>query len=119
MSDLTPSGLTDNAAGGIAYLTCIPAILFLLIEPYNKNPYVRFHAWQSILLSVTAFLLSIVLGFALMFTLLLGPFVFLTISRLIWLAWFIVWLLCLINAFNGKRYKLPLLGDLAEKQANR
>ena len=41
------SGLSDNAAGALAYVTIIPAIVFLLVEPYNKNSFVRFHAWQS------------------------------------------------------------------------
>ena len=49
------SGLTDNAAGAIAYFTFIPAVLFLVTEPYNKSSYVRFHAWQSILLFFGAF----------------------------------------------------------------
>ncbi len=55
MSDFPPpqpaqSGLSDNAAGALAYVTIIPAIIFLIVEPYNKNSYIRFHAWQSHLL---------------------------------------------------------------------
>ncbi len=46
------SGLSDNAAGAIAYITIIPAIIFLIVEPYNKNSFVRFHAWQSIFLGI-------------------------------------------------------------------
>ncbi len=46
------SGLSDNAAGAIAYLTFIPAVCFLIMEPYNKNSYIRFHAWQSIMLFI-------------------------------------------------------------------
>ena len=44
------SGLSDNAAGALAYLTVIPAIIFLIVEPYNKNSFVRFHSWQCIFL---------------------------------------------------------------------
>ena len=44
MSELHRTGLSDNAAGAIAYLTFVPATLLLLIPPYNTNPYVRFHA---------------------------------------------------------------------------
>ena len=40
-----PSGLSDTAAGALAYVTIIPAIIFLLVEPYNKNSFVRFHSW--------------------------------------------------------------------------
>ncbi len=48
------SGLSDTAAGALAYVTIIPAIVFLLVEPYNKNSFVRFHAWQCIFLGITA-----------------------------------------------------------------
>jgi hypothetical protein len=50
-------GLSENAAAAIAYLTIIPAIIFLVLEPYNKMPLVRFHSWQSIGLGVAAFLI--------------------------------------------------------------
>ena len=44
---------------GIAYLTFIPAIIFLIVAPYNKNSYVRFHSWQSIFLGVAAIVIEI------------------------------------------------------------
>src|ERR1041384_6724356 len=49
-----PAGVlpNENVMGGIAYLTFIPAVILLLIEPYNRNKFVRFHAWQEIWLSV-------------------------------------------------------------------
>src|SRR5258706_16300427 len=46
------SGLTDNVAGMLAYFTIIPAIIFLVLEPYNRSRFVRFHAWQSIFFNV-------------------------------------------------------------------
>jgi hypothetical protein len=53
VSEETPqSGLSDNAAGGLAYITIIPAIVFLIVAPFNKNSYVRFHSWQSIFLAI-------------------------------------------------------------------
>ena len=61
MPEPNQSGLSDNAAGALAYVTIIPAIIFLIVEPFNKNPYVRFHAWQSIFLGIAAFALNIVL----------------------------------------------------------
>ena len=42
------SGLSDNAASGLAYITIIPAIIFLVVAPYNQKPEIRFHCWQSI-----------------------------------------------------------------------
>ena len=52
------SGLSDNAAGALAYLTVIPAIIFLIVEPFNKNSYVRFHSWQCIFLCLSAVVLE-------------------------------------------------------------
>ena len=65
MPDPNQSGLSDNAAGALAYFTFIPAIIFLIVAPFNTNSYVRFHSWQSILLNVVAFCINIVLGIVL------------------------------------------------------
>ena len=116
MSDPNQSGLSDNAAGGLAYVTIIPAIVFLIVAPFNKNSYVRFHSWQSIFLFIAWIAIDIVL-------MILGhlPFIgwFTWILRpLVGLGLFILWIICLIKAFNGERFKVPFIGDLAEKQAN-
>ena len=115
MSDPNQSGLSDNAAGGLAYVTIIPAIIFLIVAPYNKNSYVRFHSWQCIFLAIAWFALDIVL-------MILGRMPF--IGWFTWMLWplvglclFILWIVCLIQAFNGKKFKIPFIGDLAEKQA--
>ena len=110
------SGLSDNAAGGLAYVTIIPAIIFLIVPPYNRNRFVRFHSWQSIMLAIAWMVVEVGLmvlgripGVGLV-DLFLGP--------LVGLAFFVLWLIVLIQAFTGKMFKLPILGDLAEKQAN-
>jgi len=41
-------GLSETAAGVVAYITIVPAIIFLVMEPYNRSSFIRFHAWQSI-----------------------------------------------------------------------
>jgi hypothetical protein len=46
------SGLSDNIAGALAYVTIIPAILFLVLEPHNKNRFIRFHSFQCIFFAV-------------------------------------------------------------------
>ena len=112
------SGLSDNAAGALAYFTFIPAIIFLIVAPYNQRAFIRFHAWQSILLTAAAIVINITLGIVLGFTLFLfGIFMYALLWKLIELCWFAIWLVCVLNAFNGKRFKLPLIGDLSEKQA--
>jgi uncharacterized membrane protein len=112
---INQAGLSDNAAGGLAYITFIPAILFLILEPYNRSRFVRFHAWQSLLLSASVFVINIALS-------ILGRIPFVTfidlfLYPLIWLGFFILWIIVLIQAFNGKMFKIPVLGDIAEKQA--
>ena len=103
------TGLSDNAASGLAYLTFIPAIIFLVVAPYNQNVNVRFHAWQSIFLTVACVVVDIVLGFI--------PFVGWIIIPLFGLLVLVLWILCMVKAFNGDRFKLPVIGDLALKQA--
>jgi uncharacterized membrane protein len=103
------SGLSETAAGALAYITIIPAIIFLVVEPYNRNPFIKFHAWQSIFLGICGFALGIIgiipiLGWII---LLLGM-----------LALFVAWIMCVMKALKGEKFKLPFIGDLAEKQAN-
>jgi len=118
MSDLNPSGLSDNAAGGIAYITIIPAIVFLILEPFKRSSYVRFHAWQSIFFYVAWAVVHILIEVVqnLVPTVL---FLTLTLWQIVDLAFFVVLVIVFVSAFNGKRLKLPILGDLAQKQADR
>ncbi len=118
MSDSNPSGLSDNAAGGIAYITLIPAIVFLIIDPFKRSAYVRFHAWQSIFFFVAWAVIDILVGLV---QNLVPSTVFLTLTvlQLVGLAIFVVWIFVFVSAFNGKLVKLPVIGAMAEKQANR
>src|ERR1700735_4277699 len=63
VSETTHSGISENSLGAASYLTVIPAIVFLAIAPYNRSANVRFHAWQSIALGASAFLLNFALNF--------------------------------------------------------
>jgi len=118
MSDSNPSGLSDNAAAGIAYITLIPAIVFLIIDPFRKSAYVRFHAWQSIFFFIAWAVIDILVGVVQNIVPSAGFLTF-TVLQLVALAIFIVWIFVFVNAFGGKRIKLPVLGGMAEKQANR
>jgi uncharacterized membrane protein len=103
------SGLSDTAAGAIAYITIIPAIIFLIVEPYNKNSFVRFHSWQSIFLGIAAFAIDIILSVI--------PIVGWIIIPFAMLGFLIIWVIVLMKALKGERYKLPVIGKLAEQQA--
>ncbi|MDR3774285.1 MAG: hypothetical protein P4L26_13100 [Terracidiphilus sp.] len=122
MSNPPKSGLSDNSIGALAYFTPIPATFFLAIRRYNKRPYVRFHAWQSLVFSAFVFIFGFILSFVLPYARFLGPRLFLGLwwlVVLIWVAIFLVWLWCVVSALNGKRSKLPILGDWADEQAYR
>jgi uncharacterized membrane protein len=106
------SGLSDNAAGALAYVTIIPAIVFLLVEPYNKNSFVRFHAWQSIFLGIACFAMYIV-DLVLAFIPILGWLVMLAIGVGI----LVLWIICIVKASGGQRFMVPIIGPLAAKQA--
>jgi uncharacterized membrane protein len=117
MTVATRSGISDNAAGAISYFTFIPAIVFLLLPPYKESSYVRFHAWQSVLLCITAFVIDIILGAIALLSLFLGTLALAYTLRIISLFWLILWLVCVIQAMNGKKFRIPLLGSIAEKLA--
>jgi uncharacterized membrane protein len=115
----TNSGLSDNAAGAIAYLTVIPAIIFLIVEPFNKKSFVRFHSWQCIFLCLAAIVLDIAMGILLAIITMVFPLAFFGVFLwpIVNLGWLIVVILCIVNAYQGKRFKLPIIGALADKQA--
>jgi uncharacterized membrane protein len=119
MSDTTQSGLSDNAAGGIAYITFLPALVFLVLPPYNTSPYVRFHSFQSLLLNIVAFVVEVVAGYVLGLSRSFIPLGLNTIWPLFDLLWLFVWVLCVIKAVNGRTFKIPVIGALAEKLANK
>jgi uncharacterized membrane protein len=102
-------GLSDTAAGAIAYITFIPAIIFLAMEPYNRSSFVRFHSWQSIFLGVAAVAIHLILGVIPI----VGWILLLPAS----LALLVIWIMVIMKASKGERYKLPFIGSFAEQQA--
>ena len=117
MTVATRSGISDNAAGAISYFTFIPAIVFLLLPPYKESSYVRFHAWQSVLLCITAFVVDIIVGVIALLSLFLGTVALAYTMRIVSLFWLILWIVCVIQAMNGRKFRIPMLGSIAEKLA--
>lgn len=109
-------GMSDNVAGMLAYVTIIPAIVFLLVAPYNKSKFVRFHAFQCIFVTVAWIALGIALSIVGMIPVL--GWLTLLIWPLIGLAGLALWVILLIKANQGQMWKLPVIGDMAEKQAS-
>ncbi|MGB9071694.1 MAG: DUF4870 domain-containing protein [Terriglobales bacterium] len=109
------AGLTDNVAGMLAYITIIPAIVFLVLEPYNKRRFIRFHSFQCIFLTVAYIALAIVLSIFTMIPVL--GLIMIPVHFLIWIGALVLWIILLLKAYQGQMFKLPVIGDMAEKQA--
>lgn len=104
------TGMDENVASLLTYvLGLVTGILFLVIEKDSKL--VRFHAFQSILISAVFIILNMILGFV--------PIIGWLISLLLSPVAFILWLVLLYQAFQGKWFKLPLIGDYAEEQSKK
>jgi len=109
----------ENLAGALAYFTFIPAIIFLVLAPYNKNRFVRFHSIQCLLLCGAGILFAIALKLAsvvLFIIPVLGPLLVWLVSVVVGLAIVVIWLVLVVKAFQGEMFKLPLLGDFAAQQ---
>lgn len=110
------AGMTDNVAGALAYITIIPAIVFLVMEPYNKSRFIRFHSFQCLFFAAVVVAIHIALSIVT-----IVPFmIFLTfpLHMLVFLATIVLIIVLALKANGGQMYKLPFIGDLAEKQAN-
>jgi uncharacterized membrane protein len=98
------TGLKTNVAGALAYvLGPISGIILLIIE---KDPFVRFHAMQSIVVFVILFAAQWIFGL----TIVLLPLV-----PIIGIVSFVLWLLCIYKAWMGVEWEVPVLGKLAKK----
>ena len=102
----TSMGLEENVAGALTYIVgWLTGIIFLLIEKDNK--FVRFHAMQSTLVFLSLMVLDLIFAWI--------PFFGWIISILIGLLILMLWLLLMYKAYKGEKYKLPIVGDIAEK----
>jgi uncharacterized membrane protein len=115
----TSTGLDPKLAGLLCYiLGIITGLIFFLIE--KTNAVVRFHAAQSIVFGAASIILWIVLtiiGIVLStISWQMGEF-FGLITILVWLGLFVVWVVLLIKGYSGEKWKLPLLGNMAERLA--
>ena len=114
----TPGQLKDNLVAALAYVTFIPAVVFVLIEPFRRNRFVRFHSFQSILLAVATMLIAIamrILYSALALIPVIGYLLAWLTMTVAVLGWVILWLVLLVKALQGEIFRLPLIGHLAEK----
>jgi uncharacterized membrane protein len=114
------SGLAPNLAGALAYvLGLITGIVFLVLEPYKHDRFVRFHAMQSILFCVAAIafsilwhiLVSIMMSISGWTAMALVP-----IGLVISLGFFLFWLFLMYQAYSQHEFRVPVIGAIAAKQ---
>ncbi|OGP13732.1 MAG: hypothetical protein A3I75_01910 [Deltaproteobacteria bacterium RIFCSPLOWO2_02_FULL_50_16] len=113
------SGLSPNIASLLCYI-CMPitSIIFMLVEKENKD--VQFHAWQAtafgvgyIIVVVALEIFSVLLGAIVGFLgVIIGLFV-----PIVGILAFITWIICMVKAYQGERWKIPYVGDFAANKA--
>lgn len=90
----------------------VSGVIFLNLDPHRKSPLIRFHAWQSIFFCLAWFAFSGMAGafnLGFIYGWFLAPFM--------GLAAFVLWVLLIVKAYNGEKFELPVISELAEKQA--
>jgi uncharacterized membrane protein len=106
------SGMTENVASGLSYglpgITWLTGLIFFLVD---KRPEVRFHAMQAIAYGLLWTLVWVVRPYM--------PGLIAALLGLVLFAFFIGWIVLIIQGFQGRHFKLPVLGDFAEQQAGR
>ena len=116
---LSAPGLTQNVACALCYLLgFVTGIIFLVLSPYNKDRLVRFHAFQSIFLSIGLFVLDVILAIfsGVLYAAHAGALVVL-LWRLYELATLVGWIYLMYSAYINRKIVVPVVGPLAEKQA--
>jgi uncharacterized membrane protein len=101
-------GLSDTAAGALAYVTIIPAIIFLVMAPYNTKPFIRFHSFQCIGLAICWFCLGLVW---------VVPILGWIVGALGFLTLLVCWIMSIVKASQGSYFKLPVISEFASKQS--
>ena len=104
----TSIGMKPNMAAALSYLLgFLTGVVFYVLEKENK--FVRFHAMQSIVVFGALFVVGLVIGVLPGLNVILLP--------LLWIGELVLWIVLMANAYQGRKLKLPLAGDLAEKNA--
>lgn len=99
------TGLPKNTAAALSYvLGWITGIVFLLIE---KDPFVRFHAMQSVITFGALTVISFV------------PVIGWLLTPVIGIVAFVLWLVLIFKAYQGEEFKLPIVGEFAKKQLSK
>lgn len=104
------ASMDENVKGALTYLLgWITGLIFLLTE--KKSKFVKFHALQSVITFLSLHILTIIIG-----SFMIPAYRLWTILQLMYILIFILWVVLMVKAYQGEKFKIPLLGDIAENQ---
>ncbi len=106
------SGVPENIAGMLAYFV-VPGIAFLVLQPFKRNRFVRFHCFQCLMMVAVLIVIQVALALFAKAV----PLLVLSLYGLVLLAELTLWLLLLYKAWQHEMFKLPMVGDIAERLA--
>ena len=108
VNNKTTTGMEPNLEGLLCYvLGWVTGLIFLIIE--KENQFVRFHAVQSIVVFGAYTVVAIILGYI--------PFIGWILDWIVGAIAFILWIILMIKAYQGQKFKLPIAGDIAERNS--
>ena len=113
--------LRENVAGALAYFSFVPAIVFLFLDPYRRNRFVRFHAVQCLLVWLVGIVVTLalrLLGMALILIPIVGPLLVVVVDVAVFFAAFLLWVVLTIKALQREMFGLPWLGTVAHQRSD-
>ena len=110
----TPAAISGPVASGLAYFV-LPAVFFLISEPYRSNPLVRFHSWQAIFYFLAVAAIRVV---ELLLVSMMPVNIAYSATGLLVILVGAAWLIAIIKAFQGNKWMLPVIGSYAEQTAS-
>lgn len=110
--------LPESLAGALAYLSFVPALVFLLRDPYRQNRFVKFHSVQCLIFWIVGAVLALALrlfGMLVFFIPLVGPLLVVIVDVAVLFAAVLLWLVLIVKALQGEIFMLPWIGAVAER----
>ena len=123
MNERSSAGLAPNVAGALSYAGfLLTGIIFLVVEPYRKERFIKFHAFQSVLFTAAIIAAGIIWSnVSLLVMIAFGRLypLFQMLDNLYFLAVFLFWLYLMYKAYNNEAYMIPVIGAMASNQAEK
>ncbi len=110
----TATGLEPNIAAALSYLCCwVTGLIFFLVEKDNK--FIRFHALQSLIASAAC--IALFIGLSILGMIPLVGFLIWVVEIILGFGLMVLFIICMIKAYQGEKFRLPIVGEIAEKHA--